>query len=132
MDGPIDDMGMEQARMECGLDPRWYGASIGREHWHFHRRLYKRYKCVMGPGDFSQMVRDLKSGRAILLSNKSSGKKTIWLVRLMNSGMIVFVGCKGMAIATAYPPEAYASLLLNYSAYSHIAAAYSERAVGAQ
>jgi hypothetical protein len=40
----------------------WEGAFIPAEHWHFHRRVFGRYRMVLPPGAFSKMVRRLRSG----------------------------------------------------------------------
>jgi hypothetical protein len=40
----------------------WEGASIPAEHWHFHRRVFERYRMVLPPGAFSKMLRRLLAG----------------------------------------------------------------------
>lgn len=49
------------------LDHRWNGKSIPKHHWHFHRQLMARYDIVLASGEFSQMLRDIRSGRAKLI-----------------------------------------------------------------
>jgi hypothetical protein len=63
------------------FDPRWDGRAIPERHWHFHRQLLARYGIVLAPGEFSVMVRDIKSGHAQLIE-KRSGKRAIYSVRI--------------------------------------------------
>lgn len=49
------------------FDPRWLGRSIPERHWHFHRRLLERYGIILAPGEFGEMIKDIKSGRAPLV-----------------------------------------------------------------
>ncbi|WP_043367216.1 hypothetical protein [Belnapia sp. F-4-1] len=40
----------------------WDGACIPIKHWHFHRRIFERYRMVLPPGAFSKMLRRLQAG----------------------------------------------------------------------
>ena len=53
----------DQAADEFGEDSGvWEGAFIPLEHWHFHRRVFERYRMVLSPGAFSKMLRRLRAG----------------------------------------------------------------------
>lgn len=53
------------------FDPRWQGASIPKQHWHFHQQLFARYGIVLEAGEFSQMLRDIKNGRTTIVDHPS-------------------------------------------------------------
>lgn len=68
--------------------PEWPdGSIIKRAHWHFHQRLYERYNgMVLDPGNFSDILRQIKDGRAVPLSRngfavrvRRRGKKPRWV-----------------------------------------------------
>ena len=59
------------------FDPRWQGRSIPERHWHFHRQLLARYGIVLGPGEFSEMLRDIKDGRALLIEPRTQRRPYI-------------------------------------------------------
>ncbi|MER8565953.1 hypothetical protein NKH85_19645 [Mesorhizobium sp. M0924] len=86
------------------FNPRWLGASIPTKHWHFHRQLLIRYRIVLGPGEFSDMIRDIKSGYAKVIE-KRSNRMSIYSVKIDRLGERVYVLSDGKRIITAWPPE---------------------------
>ena len=86
------------------LDPRWLGRSIPEKHWHFHRQLLDRYGVVLGPGEFSEMLRDIKDGRALLVEQRTK-RIAIYSVRIQRQYERVFVLSDGKQVLTAWPPE---------------------------
>jgi hypothetical protein len=89
---------------EGELDPRWVGALIPRELWHFHRQLLDRYNIVLAPGEFSAIAEALRSGRAKLIERRESGQ-SIHSVRLPTAQERIYVLAYGPRIITAWPPE---------------------------
>ena len=84
------------------FDPRWDGASIPENHWHFHRRLHERYGITMAPGDFGAMVRDIETGRALMV-HKHTRKRRVYWCRLKSCYERVYVLANGDMILTAWP-----------------------------
>jgi hypothetical protein len=87
-----------------GFDARWLGKSIPERHWHFHRRLLERYGIVLAPGEFSQMLKDIATGRAPLIQRRSS-KSAVYLVRNRRLWERFFVLVTNGEIRTALPPS---------------------------
>jgi|SRR6516165_3373439 hypothetical protein len=85
------------------LDPRWYGALINRDEWHFHRRLWKRYKIILAPGEFSWIKSQIKSGEAQVLIQKSP-LEAIYAFKIASANRPVFVAAIGAHLKTALPP----------------------------
>ncbi len=50
------------------FDPRWEGASIPDNQWHFHKRLLERYGIVLGPGEYSQIKYKMTSAHAAVVA----------------------------------------------------------------
>ena len=88
---------------EDQLDPRWHGASIDRMHWHFHRRLWSRYKIVLAPGEFSLIIKDIKNGKAQVLFRKSA-KEAAYVFYIKSARTRIFVTADGTHLITALPP----------------------------
>lgn len=86
------------------FDPRWDGVSIPRKDWHFHRQLLARYGIVLAPGEFSEIVRDLRKGYAKLIEKRSRGK-VIYSVRLQRRYERIYVLSDGKRPISAWPPE---------------------------
>jgi hypothetical protein len=86
------------------FDDRWNGKSIAQRHWHFHRQLLARYGLILWPGEFSEMLRDIKSGRALLIKPRSKGKG-IYSVRLRRQFERIYVLSNGIDIFTAWPAD---------------------------
>lgn len=86
------------------FNPRWQGARIPRRHWHFHRQLLERYGIVLEPGEFNEIVREVKSGHAKLIEHRGAGK-VIYSVRINRVYERVYILCRGLQIITAWPPE---------------------------
>jgi hypothetical protein len=89
---------------EDGFDARWLGKSIPERHWHFHRRLLERYNIVLAPGEFSDMLNDIASGRAPLIQRRSA-KSAIYLVRNRRLFERYFVLVSDGEVRTALPPS---------------------------
>lgn len=86
------------------FDARWLGKSIPERHWHFHRRLLERYEIVLAPGEFSEMLKDIASGRAPLIRRRSA-TSAIYLVRNRRLFERYFVLVKNGEVRTALPPS---------------------------
>jgi len=86
------------------LDPRWIGAVIPREHWHFHRQLLDRYNIVLAPGEFSLVMEMINRRRAQLIEERRDGQ-AIYSVRLPVAQERIYVLAHGARIITAWPPE---------------------------
>lgn len=87
-----------------GFDVRWVGRSIPERHWHFHRRLLERYGIVLAPGEFSQMLKDITSGKAPLVQRRSA-ESAVYLVRNRRLFERYFVLVTHSQIRTALPPS---------------------------
>lgn len=86
------------------FDPRWDGASIPENNWHFHRRLHERYRIVMAPGEFGAMVKAIKSGKALMVNRRGKHKRIYWhKVQSVHERIYVLVG-RNTAILSAWPP----------------------------
>ncbi|WP_157215932.1 hypothetical protein [Flavisphingomonas formosensis] len=86
-------------------DERWNGVAIPAEHWHFHRRLLDRYGVVLGPGDFSNMMDGLRSGKALLIREKGKGR-ALYQWRVKSTAELIFIVAGRNKVFTAYPPNA--------------------------
>lgn len=75
------------------IDPRWVGAVINQDRWHFHRRLLERYGIVLAPADYSRISRSIAHGETPLIEPKPDGT-AVYLVRVPSSGALVFVAAK--------------------------------------
>jgi hypothetical protein len=84
------------------FDERWLGKAIPQHHWHFHKRLLERYGIVLGPGEFSQMMKDIESGRAIEV--RRTGKDRV-VYSILNTRIYerYFVLVSGGHVVTALP-----------------------------
>jgi hypothetical protein len=87
-----------------GFDTRWLGKSIPERHWHFHRRLLERYDIVLAPGEFSEMLKDIASGRAPLIRRRST-KSAIYSIRNRRLYERYFVLVTDGEVRTALPPS---------------------------
>lgn len=86
-----------------GVDPRWIGASIRIEHWHFHRRLWERYGIVLAPGEFSMIKTAIRRGKALLVK-RYDRKRAVYSIRLPSCGDRIFVLASGRALVTVLRP----------------------------
>ena len=86
------------------FNPRWNGARIAKKDWHFHRQLLRRYSIVLAPGEFSDIVHDIRSGSAKLIE-KRSGKLAIFSIRIDRLRERVYVLSDGKNLISAWPPE---------------------------
>jgi len=85
------------------LDTRWFGATIQREHWHFHRQLLNRYGVILAPGEFSWIVSMLETGKALLVQTRGP-KQAIYSIRLPRVQERIYVLATGCRLVTAWPP----------------------------
>lgn len=83
---------------------RWNGRSIQQKHWHFHRQLLKRYGLVLAPGEFAQMIRDIRNGHAQLIEMRTR-RTGIYSVRLSQHFERIYVLSDGKDVFTAWPPS---------------------------
>jgi hypothetical protein len=86
------------------FNPRWDGARIPRKDWHFHRQLLRRYGIVLAPGEFSEIVHEIRAGYAKLIE-KRSNRLAIYLVRIRRLNDRIFVLSDGRNLISAWPPE---------------------------
>jgi hypothetical protein len=84
------------------LDPRWVGAAIQREHWHFYSQLYRRYGIVLAPGEFSMIRRSILNGDALLVE-KRKGFEAIYWIRIPSAHERIYVLAAGGKPVTAWP-----------------------------
>ncbi len=81
------------------------GPYISKEHWHFHRQLFLRYGVILAPGQFSQIIADIRRGRARLV--KAKGKRgSIYSIRIREAGGRVYVFAIDNIPITAWPLKA--------------------------
>lgn len=86
------------------FDARWLGKSIPERHWHFHRRLLERYSIVLAPGEFSEMLKDIASGKAPLVQHRTA-KSAVYMVRNRRLFERYFVLVTNDEVRTALPPS---------------------------
>lgn len=89
---------------DIDFDPRWERRSIPQRHWHFHRQLLARYGIVLAPGEFSGILRDIRSGKAQLIEDRQ-GKQAIYSVRITRLYERIYVLSNGKDLFTAWPPS---------------------------
>lgn len=86
------------------FDERWDGAVIAAPQWHFHRRLLERYGVVLGPGEFSRIIRDIRRGRAIFIERRGKDA-TLHAVEMAGAcGWVFVLYCRGRP-KTVLPPS---------------------------
>ena len=85
--------------------PQGNTAYIAKEHWHFHRQLFLRYGVVLAPGQFSQIIADIRRGRARLVTNKGT-RGSIYSIRLKEADGRVYVLAIDSVPITAWPLRA--------------------------
>jgi hypothetical protein len=94
----------EAALDDDQFDPRWMHAAIPQHQWHFFRRVYQHYRLVLGPGDFSTMLRDIETGRSLKLQNLKGGKAIYFVVAKSVFERIYIVVSNQRHVITALPP----------------------------
>jgi hypothetical protein len=87
------------------FDPRWTGASIPIDHWHFHRQLLLRYGIVLAPGEFSRIHAAIRTGQAQVIQRRSP-TQNIYSVRITRLQERIYILAEGSHIITAWPPSA--------------------------
>lgn len=87
---------------EPDFDPRLNGWRIKHRHWHFHKQLHERYRVILEYGEFSELSRAIRSGRAELIEFQP-GRGAIYAVMLARCWTRIFVATKGDEIVTALP-----------------------------
>jgi len=90
-------------RSDDGFDQRLNGWCIRQPTWHFHQKLYERYGIVMVHGEFTEMMNDIRLGRAELIE-RQPGRRAIHAVLLTRCWKRVFVATKKDRVVTALPP----------------------------
>ena len=93
-----------------GFETHWIGARIGEPEWHFHRQLFRRYGIVLGVGQFSQIIKDIRGGCAPLVKPKGT-RGGIFLVQLEGVDRPVYVLAIDGIPKTAWPPSHGARLV---------------------
>jgi hypothetical protein len=89
---------------EIAFDRRWLGAYTANTDWPFHRTLFARYGIVLAPGEYSAILRTLRSGQARLVMAR--GKQTaVYSVRVRSAGRRIYVLAVGYFPKSAWPPE---------------------------
>ena len=83
------------------FDPRWDGASIPKWHSHFHRKLFERYGIVLGPGDFADILKQIRSGEALRVEARREG--AIYFVKVRSLFERIYVLSDGRHLITAWP-----------------------------
>ncbi len=83
------------------FDPRWDGAFIPDDHWHFLRRLYERYAVVLAPGEFSAVIAAIKAGDSVYYRKADT---TVHRIDLPVSVCRIFVATKRGRIMTVLAP----------------------------
>jgi hypothetical protein len=86
------------------FNPRWDGARIPKKDWHFHRQLLRRYGIVLAPGEFSEIVHDIRTGYAKLIENRADGL-AIYSVQISRLHERVYVLSDGKNLISAWPVE---------------------------
>lgn len=86
------------------FNPSWYGARIPKKDWHFHRQLLIRYGIVLQPGEYTDILHDIRHGYAKLIERRST-KLAIYSVRIARLNERVYILSDGKNIITAWPPE---------------------------
>jgi hypothetical protein len=86
---------------ESDFDPRWTGSHIVESEWHFHRQLFERYGVVLGIGQFSKIVNDIRSGRAILVRARDK-RCGLYSVRVKGAERVFVLAVNGLP-RTAWP-----------------------------
>ena len=107
----MGDRAADDFRGDLGI---WEGASIPAEHWHFHRRIFERYRMVLPPGAFSKMLRRLQAGPskdALRIGRNILTGREVWGVyvpdgRAQRLLYIVWLP-RRQAVITALPPSAW-------------------------
>ncbi|GAA0570604.1 hypothetical protein [Rhizomicrobium electricum] len=97
---------------EDDFDPRWLGAHISEAEWHFHRQLLKRYGIVLGVGQFSKIVMDIRSGRATLIK-ATRGSRGLYMMHVKGAGLVYVLAVNGQP-RTAWPVR-HAKRLLKWA-----------------
>lgn len=87
---------------DSGFDPRLNGWRIKQRHWHFHEQLFRRYGVVLEHGEFTELSRDIRAGRAELIERQPR-RRAIYAVLLTRCWRHVFLVTKGEEIVTALP-----------------------------
>lgn len=86
------------------FDPLWNGKSIPKYHWHFHRQLFERYGIVLAPGEFSEMLRDIETGRATVIE-RLPPDAVIYMIRNVRLWKQYVVLVRNGYVVTALPPS---------------------------
>ena len=86
------------------FDPRWNGAAIAKDDWHFHRRLLTRYGVVLGPGEYSKIQKKSRKGRYKILNDNRG--RPLYRVYTPSDPRGFYVLSFGGRLLTAWPAAA--------------------------
>jgi hypothetical protein len=86
-----------------GLDPRWEGVSIPREHWHFQRRLWDHYSIILEPGEFSWIMTTIRNGDAVLVERQGKTKAVYSVYLRSRRERIYVVAARDVPITSLKP-----------------------------
>ena len=89
---------------EDAFDSRRNGRFIPKHHWHFHWHLHTRYGIVLAPGEFSQMLRDIETGRATIIERRQPNS-VVYMIRNTRLWDRYFVLVTNGYVVTALPPS---------------------------
>lgn len=86
------------------FDNRWLGKSIPKSHWHFHRQLLARNGVVLAPGEFSQMLKDIRAGRALVIEDRPPAT-VVYMIHNRRMWERYFVLVTQGRVITVLPPS---------------------------
>lgn len=87
---------------ELTYDERWNGAKIHKKQWHFHRRLFERYKIVMDVGEYSNMMKLIQDQKAIKIGRTKNGIIYGFRIKSTHKRFAILVNKHNLPI-TAWP-----------------------------
>jgi hypothetical protein len=70
------------------------GWNLGRESWHFHRRLWERCRVRLQHGEYAAILKSVRKGRAVLLRRNAGSGIATYAVRLRSGAWIRIVAGK--------------------------------------
>jgi hypothetical protein len=103
---------------EVSFDERWDGAAIPISDWHFHQRLYERYKGLwLYPGEYTQLTKSIKKRRYVIVGHRDNALDIKVILKRAMPGAAekqilirVLVQRDSMRMRTALPLEADQSI----------------------
>jgi hypothetical protein len=83
------------------FDPRWEGAVVRINSWHFHRRLFERYGIVLGPGEYTMIKSAIVSGKAPMVQRRPTG--SLYWVKVESAAKGIYVLARSKRLVTVWP-----------------------------